>query len=294
MCWPIPTASARSCRTRARSTRFKANERQNALTPFRFESGADPAAGPADLRGRPRDRRGRHGGLRAVPPPGCRPYDVTTGSAPPTFTNAPRRPRTRASPSSCFPTAPADVRILTIRNHGTRRTALPRRALFRHRPRPEPGRQPRQSRRRARRGDRGAAVHQPAATISTSGWAFAATSLTAAMTETVRTRFLGGAGRDLTDPVMVETGCAGFGAGRRRPPRRRLRRRGRGAGRAARSTSSVVLGQSATQREALMAASHLRDPAAARAALKATRGLVGRAASAPSGSRPTTPPSTGW
>ncbi len=38
------------------------------------------------------------------------------------------------------------------------------------------------------------------------GWAFAATSLTAALAETVRARFFGSAGRDLTNPVMVETG----------------------------------------------------------------------------------------
>ncbi len=102
------------------------------------------------------------------------------------------------------------------------------------------------------------------------GWAFAATSLTAAATETVRARFIGSAGRDLTNPVMVETGEAD---GSRLDSGRRV---AAFAGVVTVPASgavdvAVVLGQIETRDQACMAASTLRDPAAARAALKATR-----------------------
>ena len=51
------------------------------------------------------------------------------------------------------------------------------------------------------------------------GLAFAATSLEGPTTETIRTRFFGGPGRNILTPAMIETG-----AKRRRRPRRRTAR----------------------------------------------------------------------
>ena len=101
------------------------------------------------------------------------------------------------------------------------------------------------------------------------GWAFAATSLTAALSETVRARFVGSAGRDLTNPVMVETG---FPDGAADDDGRRVAsfvgELDVPAGESA--EVAVVLGQTGSREEALKA-SNLRDPVAARAALSATR-----------------------
>ena len=102
-----------------------------------------------------------------------------------------------------------------------------------------------------------------------SGWAFATTSLMAATSETVRNRFLGAPGRDLTDAVMVESGRPD--SSQEDDGRRVAAFVGEVEVPAGGTTEVVVvLGQFATKREALMAASYLRDPVAARSALKAT------------------------
>ncbi len=245
---------------------FKGNERQNAITPFRLESGAalqpgqmiavvDLATGEADAAGFVPFRR----------PDAVHEVEYRLGAA--TFTN--RRGDLELSMTVfVFSDAPADVRILTIRNHGD----APKRyrvvssmeiALDQ-----SPGDSLGAIDAWRDEGTEALFFENPHNDFQ-SGWAFAATSLTAAMTETVRSRFIGSPGRDLASAVMVETGwpdsdqvddgrrVAAF-AGEVTVP----------AGGAV--DVSVVLGQFATKREALTAASHLRDPAAARAALKAT------------------------
>ena len=206
---------------------FNANARQNALTPFRFESGAalqpgqliyvvDLASGETDTAGFVPFRR-----------PDAT-HEVDYGSAPPP---SPSGAATLKLDLTVFvlPDAPADVRLLTIRNPAARRSASASCPISTWRS-TRARRQPRQARRGARRGRPRRCSSATRSNDFHDGWAFAATSLTAAVTETVRTRFLGAPGRDLTDPVMVETGCPDGQRGRR-PPRRRLRGHDRGAGR---------------------------------------------------------------
>ena len=63
------------------------------------------------------------------------------------------------------------------------------------------------------------------------GVAFVATSLANATSECLRARFVGGGGRDLSNPFFVEHGAPDVDAPRRRDPDRELRGRDRGAGR---------------------------------------------------------------
>ncbi|MGI3903169.1 MAG: GH36-type glycosyl hydrolase domain-containing protein [Janthinobacterium lividum] len=245
---------------------FKGNERQNAITPFRLESGAtllpgqmiavvDLATGEADAAGFVPFRR----------PDAVHTVEYRLGAA--TFTN--RRGDLELSLTVfVFSDAPADVRILTIRNHGStakRYRVVPYLEIALDQ---SPGDSLGVIDAIRDEGTEALFFSNPQNDFQ-GGWAFAATSLTAAMTETVRTRFLGAPGRDLTDAVMVETGwpdsaqdddgrrVAAFAGEVAVPPGGSI-------------DVSVVLGQFATKREALTAASHLRDPAAARAALKAT------------------------
>jgi cyclic beta-1,2-glucan synthetase len=102
------------------------------------------------------------------------------------------------------------------------------------------------------------------------GWAFAATSLDGAVTETVRARFFGAKGRDFLDPLMVETGS----------PDASLRDDGRRVAAfsgvievPAQGVAEivVVLGQMETREQATEAAAFLSDPKAAREAVQVSR-----------------------
>ncbi len=245
---------------------FKGNERQNAITPFRLESGAalqpgqmiavvDLATGEADAAGFVPFRR----------PDAVHEVEYRLGAA--TFTNR-RGDLDLSMTVFVFSDAPADVRILTIRNHGDapkryRVVSAMEIALDQ-----SPGDSLGIVDAWRDEGTEALFFENPHNDFQ-SGWAFAATSLTAAMTETVRSRFIGSPGRDLASAVMVETGW---------PDSDQVDDGRRVAAFAGEVTVpaggsidvSVVLGQFATKREALTAASHLRDPAAARAALKAT------------------------
>ena len=102
------------------------------------------------------------------------------------------------------------------------------------------------------------------------GWAFVTTSLTAAVPETVRTRFFGGAGRDHTDPFMVDKGVPE--TSREDDGRRVAAFVGTIEVEAGgESDVVIVLGQTATRLEAVTMAAGLRDPATARSSLAATR-----------------------
>ena len=101
------------------------------------------------------------------------------------------------------------------------------------------------------------------------GFAFAATSLAGATTETIRRAFFGAAGRDITSPVFVETGAsdgalpddgrrvAAFGAEITLAPGEEMR-------------VAIVLGMAATSEDALLQARAARVDAA-QASLAATR-----------------------
>ena len=245
---------------------FKGNERQNAISPFRLESGAtllpgqmiavvDLDTGEADAAGFVPFRR----------PDARHTVEYRLGAA--TFTN--RRGELELSLTVfVFTDAPADVRLLTIRNHG------PRPKRYRVVPSIEialdqsPGDSLGVIDAIRDEGTEALLFRNPQNDFQ-DGWAFAATSLTAAMTETVRARFIGSPGRDLADAVMVETGWPD--AAQEDDGRRVAAFAGEVEVPAGGAVDvSVVLGQFATRREALTAASHLRDPAAARAALRAT------------------------
>lgn len=102
------------------------------------------------------------------------------------------------------------------------------------------------------------------------GWGFAATSLDITHIETIRARFIGASGRDLTRPVMAETGVSDPRAG---DDGRRV---------AACSGSidieaggeaevAIVFGQAPSRAQAVTMARTLREPAQARSALAETR-----------------------
>ena len=99
-----------------------------------------------------------------------------------------------------------------------------------------------------------------------SGWAFVATSLAVDCLETVRARFFGQAERDLTNPIMVETGspdpsCPDDGrriaafAGSLTVPAE------------GEAKVAIVLGQAPTRAEAIETALHFSDPATVGASL---------------------------
>ena len=245
---------------------YMANERQNALTPFRFESTptalpgqliyvVDLATGEASTAGfvpfRREDAR----------------YDVDYDLGTATF-RMQRGELELELTVFVLPVGHSDVRLLTIRNHGMSRK--------RYRVVPfvdmvldqNPGDSLGQVSASRDEATEALLFTNPKNDYHR-GWAFAATSLTAALTETTRTRFFGAAGRDFINPVMVETGypdgsadddgrrCASFCGEVDVEPGQSVE-------------VAVVLGQTATREEALMA-SNLRDPVAARAALSATR-----------------------
>ena len=245
---------------------YMANERQNALTPFRFES--TPAAVPGQLvyvvdlaTGEPHTA-----GFVPFRRPDAR-YDVSYDLGAATF-------RMRRGDLElellvfAVPLLASDCRILTIRNHA--KTARRFRVVpyfdmvLDQNPEDSAGKLD---------------VHRDEATEALlfsnpkndfhRGWAFAATSLTAPYVETVRQRFIGGAGRDLTTPVMVETG---FPDGAAADDGRRVAAFcGEVDVRAGEAVEvAIVLGQAASIGEAL-AAANLRDPVAARAAYSASR-----------------------
>jgi cyclic beta-1,2-glucan synthetase len=102
------------------------------------------------------------------------------------------------------------------------------------------------------------------------GWGFAATSLKVHGKETVRARFIGASGRDLSDPCMVVTGAADVSVG---DDDRRIAALLSFVEVAPQSEVefSVVLGEAPTRAKASTLAKSLNTAAAARAALAATR-----------------------
>ena len=245
---------------------FNGNERQNALTPYRFESGASQMPGQliyvVDLETGEADTAGfvpfrRQDASYEV--------DYRLGAA--TFRNR-RRDLEIELTVFVFTDAPADVRILKLRNRG--KTAKRYRIVpyFEMALAESPGDSLGILDASRDEGTEALLFNNPHNDFQ-SGWAFATTSLMAATSETVRNRFLGAPGRDLTDAVMVESGRPD--PSQEDDGRRVAAFAGEVEVPAGGTTEVVVvLGQFATRREALMAASYLRDPVAARSALKAT------------------------
>ena len=246
---------------------FNANARQNAITPFRFDS--VPTGNPGQLVYVVDLDSGEVDTAGFVP--FRRPeteHTVAYGLGSATFT-AKRGDTELSLAVFVLNDAPADIRVLTIRN----RAAVERR--FRVVPYFDialaESAEDSVGRLLAERDETTEALlfSNPGNDFH-KGWAFVTTSLTSAASETVRARFLGGAGRDLTNPFMVETGvaetsreddgrcCASF------------------AGTVSVEAGGeldvvIVLGQAATRAEAVTMAAALRDPASARSSLIATR-----------------------
>src|SRR5208337_3152959 len=105
---------------------------------------------------------------------------------------------------------PCDMRLLTLRNAGGRAKRLRVAPLFDL----ALGESPNESIDKISDETVGSTLifHNPRNDFER-GFAFAATSLAAPTTETVRARFFGGPGRDVHTPAMVETGL-GDGAAR--------------------------------------------------------------------------------
>jgi cyclic beta-1,2-glucan synthetase len=246
---------------------FAGNERQNALTPFRFESVATSLPGQVvyvvDLEAGETDTATFVPFRRADTR-----YDVTYTLGTAVF----RSSRDDLDLEMTFfvvPASRADVRILTLHN----KTATPKRfrvvpyfdMVLAENPDESLGHLD------VRRDQATEALlFRNRANDFRKGWAFVTTSLTAVTNETVRTRFIGAKGRDLANPVMVETGTpdrsqeddgrriAAFAGVVKVPAHDKV-------------DVAIVLGQTGRRHEALITASHLRDPASAHAALEGTR-----------------------
>ena len=246
---------------------FNANARQNALTPFRFES--VPVAVPGQLVYAVDLDSGE------IDTPGFIPYrrpdathDVDYGLGSASFTKA-RGETTLDLTVFVLPDGPADIRILTVRNAAARDRRFRIVAYFEMAL--DESAEDSAGKLEAQRDETTEALlFFNRANDFHKGWAFATTSLTNPVVETVRSRFLGAPGRDLCDPVMVVTGhpdgsreddgrrCAAF-AGTIDVP----------AG--GETEVVIVLGQASSRLEAVGMAAALRDPASARSALHATR-----------------------
>ena len=246
---------------------FNANARQNALTPFRFES--IPASNPGqlvyvvDLDTGETDTAGFIPYRRAETR-----HDVVYGLGAATFT-ASRGETDLSLTVFVLPDAPADIRLLSIRNRADRDRR------FRIVPyfdiALDESAEDSLGRLLAERDETTEALlfSNPRNDFH-KGWAFATTSLTSATSETVRARFFGGAGRDHTNPFMVEKGVSE--TSREDDGRRVAAFAGIievEAGSEAEVT--IVLGQATSRAEAVTMAAALRDPASARASLVATR-----------------------
>jgi len=182
---------------------FWGNERQNALTPYNFESVATSVPGQViyviDLETGEMDTAGfvpfRNESMT---------YDVAYGFG---FVQFKASKQDLDLELTIFvpPEEPADIRILTVHNKAGRQKR------FRIVPYFEMilGENTLETRGRLKVEEdkaSGALLYNNPRNDFRAGWAFAATSLKDARTETMRPHFIGGAGRDLANPVMAETG----------------------------------------------------------------------------------------
>ncbi len=246
---------------------FTGNERQNALTPFSFES--VPASIPgqliyvADLETHEIDTAGYVPYRRADAR-----YDVTYDMGMARF-HCVRETIDLELTIFVPPDVQADIRILTLRNP----TDRPKRfrvvpyfemVLDENQP------QSRGKLQAERDAETGVLLFSNPANDFRKGWAFAATSLVGATSEITRARFVGGKGRDLINPVMVETGEAD--ASRRDDGSRVAAFAGIVEVPANGAVEIVaVLGQVETRAEACRIAVSLRDVASAKALSQVTR-----------------------
>ncbi len=164
------------------------------------------------------------------------------------------------------PDRPCDVRVLTLRNHGSRIKRLRVVPFFDLALDDSPN----ESVDKIRDERIGSTlVFQNPSNDFERGFAFAATSLDAPAAETVRTRFFGGPGRDIHSPAMVETG---FPDGAARDDGRRVAAFCGDISIApgGEEKIAIVLGQAPSRAEALSEASRI-SVADAEADLAATR-----------------------
>ncbi len=246
---------------------FNANARQNALTAFRFES--VPTSNPGQLVYVMDLDTGEVDTAGFVP---FRNDDVhhavhyALGSA----TFAKTRGETDLSLTIfVLPDGPADMRILTIRNRSDRDRSF-RVVPYFDMALAESAEDSVGKLLAERDETTEALLFSNPTNDFHKGWAFVTTSLTAAVPETVRARFIGGAGRDLTSAFMVEKGVP---ESSREDDGRRVAAFAGTVTVEAQGEADVVivLGQAATRSEAITMAAGLRDPATARSSLAATR-----------------------
>ncbi len=246
---------------------FNANARQNALTPFRFES--VPTQNPGQLVYVVDLDSGE------IDTAGFLPYrrsdaehtvSYRLGSA----TFGKRRGDTELELTVfVLPDGPADIRILKVRN-GADRSRRFRIVAYFDMALDESAEDSVGKLIAEREETTEALLFFNGGNDFHKGWAFAATSLTDPATTTVRARFLGGEGRDLANPFMALKGV----------PDTSIEDDGRRVAAFAgtldvpageQAEVVIALGQTATRVEAVTMAAALRDPASARSALQATR-----------------------
>jgi cyclic beta-1,2-glucan synthetase len=245
---------------------FTGNERQNALTPFSFESVAASIPGQliyaVDLETNEADAAGyvpfRRSDAR---------YEVTYEMGAARF----RCHRATIDLELTIfvpPDVQADIRILTLRNP----TDRPKR--FRVVPYFDMVLDENQPQSRGKLhaecdAETGTLLFNNPANDFRKGWAFAATSLVNAASETIRARFVGGKGRDLVNPVMVERGQADSSC---RDDGSRVAAFAGIVEVPAKGAVEIVavLGQVATRADACRIAAELQDVARAKALLQET------------------------
>jgi cyclic beta-1,2-glucan synthetase len=240
------------------------NARHNGLTPFRFDSVANPQPGQVvyirDLETGETDA------------PGYAPFQRDDAVNALTFEpGVARLAKTRGDLTTDYviftpPDFPGDMRLLDLTNSGARTLRL-RIAPFFDIALDESPNESKGNLKAENAG--GALLFENPRNDFERGVAFAATSLAGAASETIRTRFFGAAGRNIASPAMVETGAAD--ASMPDDGRRVAAFVGEIAlapGESARI--AIVLGQAADRAEAL-AAARSANVAAVEAALAATR-----------------------
>jgi cyclic beta-1,2-glucan synthetase len=245
---------------------FAGNARHNGLTPFTFDSVAVPVPGQliyvVDLETGEAETSGFVPFRRADAQ-----YDVFYGLGTATFQST-RRDLQLELTIFVLPNEPADIRLLKIRNRSNKNKR------FRVVPYFDIAldESPQDSMtwiETAFDAKANALLFYNSHNDFKRGWAFVSTSLSAQTVETIRARFVGRKGRDLTTAIMVETGAPD---GSIRDDLRRVAAFSGEIEVTANGETSVVvvLGQAETRERAIALAEQLRQPNVAEAALQTT------------------------
>jgi cyclic beta-1,2-glucan synthetase len=246
---------------------FAGNARHNGLTPFSFDSVAVPVPGQlvyvVDLESGEADTAGFVPFRRTDAE-----HNVAYGLGTATFQKT-RRDLQLALTVYVLPDEPADIRLLTITNRSNKTKKFRVVPYFDMALDESPQDSMTWIETGFDKATNALLFYNPHNDFQT-GWAFATTSLSADTVETVRARFVGEKGRDLTNAIMVETGKPD---GSLKDDLRRIAAFSSEVEIASGGQTTVVvaLGQAKTREQAVALAARLRRPELAKAALQTTR-----------------------